>query len=70
MSCWASTSAKKMVTQSVLVGSSPLGLAIDDEGNTALVACKDSGTVAIVDLKDFPRCSPTLKSEDSRIPSR
>ena len=45
--------AKKMVTQSVLVGSSPLGLAIDDEGNTALVACKDSGTVAVVDLKTF-----------------
>src|SRR5512141_1048155 len=36
--------ARKMVTQSVLVGSSPLGLAIDDTGGTALVACKDSGT--------------------------
>ena len=45
--------AKRTVDQSVLLGASPLGLAIDERGNTALVACKDSGTVAVVDLKTF-----------------
>jgi len=41
------------VTQNVYVGSSPLGLAIADQGKTALVACRDSGTIAVVDLKAF-----------------
>ena len=44
---------KKVVTQSVVVGEHPMGFAITDQGKTALVACKDSGTVAIVDLETF-----------------
>jgi YVTN family beta-propeller protein len=44
---------KNSVTQKVYVGSSPLGLAIADEGKTALVACRDSGTVSVVDLAAF-----------------
>ena len=44
---------KKMVTKSILVGTSPLGFAISYQEKTALVACKDSGTVAIVDLPSF-----------------
>jgi YVTN family beta-propeller protein len=44
---------QKVVTQSVVVGSSPLGLAVDETGETAFVACKDSGTVAVVDLGSF-----------------
>ena len=53
MNCWKSASPRKLVTESILVGSSPLGLAIADEGKTALVACKDSSTVAVVDLDHF-----------------
>jgi YVTN family beta-propeller protein len=45
--------AKKIVTKSALVGTSPLGLAVSNQERTALVACKDSGTVAIVDLSSF-----------------
>jgi YVTN family beta-propeller protein len=44
---------QKVVTQSVAVGEHPMGFAIADQGKTALVACKDSGTVAIVDLETF-----------------
>ena len=44
---------KKAITGSILVGSAPLGLAIADEGKTALVACKDSSTIAVVDLVNF-----------------
>jgi YVTN family beta-propeller protein len=44
---------QNIVTQSVNVGSSPLGLAIAEQDKTALVACRDSGTVAVVDLKAF-----------------
>ena len=44
---------KQIVTRSVLVGSSPLGLVIAEEGKTALVACRDSGTVVAVDLGTF-----------------
>jgi YVTN family beta-propeller protein len=43
----------KSVAQSVFVGSSPLGFAIADQGKIALVACRDSGTVAVVDLNKF-----------------
>ncbi len=45
--------SQKIVTHSVNVGERPLGFAIAEEGKTALVACKDSGTVAVVDLEDF-----------------
>lgn len=45
--------AEKMVTRSVAVGSTPLGLAIDGQSKTAIVACKDSGTVTFVDLEAF-----------------
>jgi YVTN family beta-propeller protein len=45
--------SQNAVTQSIVVGSSPLGLAIADQGKTALVACKDSGTVSFVDLEAF-----------------
>ena len=45
--------AKRIVTERTLVGSSPLGFAIAEQEKAALVACKDSGTVAVVDLTEF-----------------
>jgi YVTN family beta-propeller protein len=44
---------RQIVTRSVVVGDAPLGLAIVEEGKTALVACRDSGTVVAVDLESF-----------------
>jgi YVTN family beta-propeller protein len=44
---------QKIVTQSVNVGAAPLGFAIADHDKTALVACKDAGTIAFVDLQTF-----------------
>jgi YVTN family beta-propeller protein len=45
--------AQKLVTQRVRVGSGPLGFAIADQGRIALVACRDAGTVSVVDLETF-----------------
>ncbi len=44
---------KKMVTKSLPVGLKPLGFALADRGKTALIACKDSGSVTFVDLEKF-----------------
>ncbi|HSW38643.1 MAG TPA: hypothetical protein VLL97_04040, partial [Acidobacteriota bacterium] len=44
---------KKAVTRRVVVGSSPLGLALDKQETIVMVACRDSGTVAVVDLGSF-----------------
>jgi YVTN family beta-propeller protein len=44
---------QKIVVQSIDIGSSPMGLAIADQGKTALVACRDSGMVVMVDLESF-----------------
>jgi YVTN family beta-propeller protein len=44
---------QKAVTQSVHVGAAPLGLAIADQGKIALVACRDSQTVSVVNLEAF-----------------
>ncbi|MEJ2110847.1 MAG: YncE family protein [Acidobacteriota bacterium] len=45
--------SKKVVEQRVKVGNSPLGFDLIDQGRMALVACKDDGVVAIVDLENF-----------------
>jgi YVTN family beta-propeller protein len=45
--------ARKIVTQKLSVGSHPLGFAFANQGKTALIACKDSGTVMVVDLEKF-----------------
>ncbi len=44
---------EKSVDQSVRVGSSPLGFDLVEQDKIALVACKDDGTVAVVDLETF-----------------
>ncbi len=44
---------KRIVTRRMDAGGAPLGLALADGGKTALVACMDSGTVAMIDLDSF-----------------
>src|SRR5690606_30479668 len=44
---------RNIVTRRVEAGGAPLGLALADGGKTALVACRDSGTVAMIDLDSF-----------------
>jgi YVTN family beta-propeller protein len=44
---------RKVVTQRVAVGEHPMGFAIGDHGKTALIACRDAGTIEIVDLEQF-----------------
>lgn len=43
--------SKGAVDQRIKVGAAPLGFALVDRGKTALVACKDAGSVAVVDLE-------------------
>lgn len=43
----------RTVDQRLKVGTAPLGFDLADRGNVALVACKDSGVVAVVDLNNF-----------------
>jgi YVTN family beta-propeller protein len=45
--------AEKIVDRRIKVGSAPLGFDLANQGKTALVACKEDGTVAIVDLESF-----------------
>lgn len=45
--------SEKAVDQRVRVGSAPLGFDLVDHGRVALVACKDGGVVAVVDLESF-----------------
>jgi YVTN family beta-propeller protein len=44
---------QKVVAQRISIGSAPLGLAIAEGGKTALVACRDAGTVTMIDLATF-----------------
>ena len=45
--------SKRMVIRKVLVGESPLGFALAEQEGIALIACKDAGSVSVVDLKEF-----------------
>jgi YVTN family beta-propeller protein len=45
--------ADKAEDRRVRVGTAPLGFDLVDHGNVALVACKDSGVVSVVDLETF-----------------
>ena len=44
---------KRAVARSLVVGVAPLGIALGDGGKTAYIACKDTGTVAVVNLVSF-----------------
>src|SRR5512144_835854 len=44
---------QKAISRATVVGIAPLGIALADGGKTALVACKESGTVAVVNLDSF-----------------
>jgi len=44
---------RKSVSRSVLLGGAPLGFAIAEADNLALIACRDAGMTTIVDLNSF-----------------
>jgi len=44
---------RRVVTRSVVLGGSPLGLALADGEKLALIACRDAGMTTIVDLESF-----------------
>ena len=44
---------KKSVSRSVLLGGAPLGFAISEAENLALIACRDAGMTTVVDLNSF-----------------
>jgi len=44
--------SQRMVDQNIMVGASPLGFALAEQGKIALVACKDAGVVTIVNLEN------------------
>ena len=44
---------RKTVSRSVLLGGAPLGFALADTENLALIACRDAGMTTIVDLNTF-----------------
>ncbi len=45
--------SRQIITQRIGVGTGPLGFAIGGDGEFAIVACRDSETVAFVNLKNF-----------------
>ena len=44
---------RRVVSRSVILGGSPLGFALSDTENLALIACRDAGMTTIVDLNTF-----------------
>jgi YVTN family beta-propeller protein len=44
---------RRVVSRSIILGGSPLGLAIADGGKLALIACRDAGVTTVVDIDGF-----------------
>ena len=44
---------RRVVSRSVILGGSPLGFALSETENLALIACRDAGMTTIVDLNTF-----------------
>jgi len=44
---------RRVVSRSVILGGSPLGFALSEAENLALIACRDAGLTTIVDLNTF-----------------
>ena len=44
---------RRVVSRSVILGGSPLGFALSEAENLALIACRDAGMTTIVDLNSF-----------------
>lgn len=45
--------SEREVDRNLVVGASPLGFALAEQGRIALVACKDAGVVTVVDLENW-----------------